>query len=91
MGVYDYFRGKCPHCDGNVDERDGEKYGDIQCKFFTSGKHHTSARTCFRDFYPGGIVPFAPGKDLVIGPTVCCGKDIKVVFDGCKIVKYEKS
>ena len=93
MGVYDFFRGECPHCHSQVDEHpDFGKCGDIQTKRYT---HLPKINDCFRDFYPGMDLFMTYGlsvsdEDIVIGPTCCCEKDIIVVIRDNIIVKYKK-
>ena len=84
MGVYDFFKGECPGCDSKIDKHPihGD-CGDIQTKHFicTDGD-------CFREFYPGQRVPFAPATNLVIGRTCCCDVLIKAVFDHDLLMGY---
>ncbi len=85
MGIYDFFKGKCPHCDGNIDEYDGEPYGDIQTKMFWP-----QPSACFRSFWPGGKLPFAPPiKRICIGKTSCCDTMIDAIFEGDTLLRYE--
>ncbi len=73
MGVYDFFRGPCPHCGGQIDTH--PEYGvcgDIQTKAFDFPR--------FRSYRPGDVCPKPPSMRMRIGETVCCGKDITVVF-----------
>lgn len=81
MGAYDYFKGKCPHCHGQVDQHNGERGGDIQTKEFPY--------CSFRSFYPGDIMPQNPSSDIMtIGPTACCNKMIMAGFYRKKLLGY---
>lgn len=85
MGVYDFFKGQCPKCDHNIDHHpEFGVCGDIQTKYFITD--HTE---CFRDFYPGKKVPFAPQNNFIIGKTCCCNTLIKACFDKNILAKYE--
>ena len=87
MGVYDFFKGPCPKCGGNVGDYKGEESGDIQTKMFDPVPEDGA---CFRSFSPGDTLPFAPPtKRQCIGETACCGTKIDAIFDGDKLVKYE--
>jgi hypothetical protein len=83
MGCYDFFKGKCPHCDGQVDQRDGEPggNGNIQTKAF---------RDCsFRSFYPGDTMPHLPVHNLMyIGRSTCCDQQIVAGFRGKILLGY---
>jgi len=87
MGVYDFFKGKCPNCGNQIDSFCGKECGDIQTKLFITDNYNS-----FRSFRPGDNVPFSLGKECVqIGKTACCRTDINVHFDGTKITKYSVS
>lgn len=91
MGVYDFFRGKCPACDRDVDELFNkttglwEQCGDIQTKWFS----YPIPGQCFRDFRPGyhlpGVLPFVYTP---IGETVCCQTEIDAVCYGTLLCGY---
>jgi hypothetical protein len=91
MGVYDFFRGKCPSCDRNVDELFNKKTvtweqcDDIQTKWFS----YPIPGQCFRDFRPGyhlpGVLPFVYTP---IGETVCCQTEIDAVCYGTLLCGY---
>jgi hypothetical protein len=92
MGVYDFFRGKCPACDRNVDEilEDGiwEVCGDIQTKWFS----YPIPGECFRDFLPGTHLPGTlPFVYTPIGETVCCQVEIDAVCYGTLLCGYRVS
>jgi hypothetical protein len=90
MGVYDFFRGKCPACERNVDEvvnKDGvwEVCGDIQTKWFS----YPIPGQCFRDFVPGTHLPGTlPFVYTPIGETVCCQVEIDAVCYGTLLCGY---
>lgn len=84
MGVYDFFKGKCPNCPRNIDEHViFGKGGDIQTKYFIKDDD------CFRNFYPGTRVPFAPSQNFIIGRTCCCNTIIKACFDDQILSEYQ--
>jgi hypothetical protein len=89
MGVYDYWKGECPYCGGQIDtDENGNQYGDIQTKIFT---HYPGNGDCFRVFKPGDTLPFALlSNAIVIGDSVCCGHPIVAILDGDKLVSYEQ-
>lgn len=81
MGVYDYFKGKCPHCNGQVDQWNGQECGDIQTKAFSG--------CSFRSFYPGDTMPHVPPSNpMRIGTTACCDKMVIAGFRGKKLLGY---
>jgi hypothetical protein len=81
MGCYDFFKGKCPHCDGQVDQRNGKPGGDIQTKAFSN--------CSFRTFYPGDTMPHLPGSSFMnIGRSLCCDKQIVAGFRGKVLLGY---
>lgn len=99
MGVYDYFRGPCPHCGGKVDTSpDYGVCGDMQTKicsvFATDEKGNW---LCSRDFYPGDTLPILKGENyfgdripktflwILKGETACCGKRIAIFVKDCII------
>jgi len=83
MGVYDFFKGKCPNCPKMIDEHpEYGQCGDIQTKYFIVNDE------CFRSFQPGDRVPFIPETNFVIGRTCCCDTIIKVCFERDRIVEY---
>lgn len=87
MGVYDFFKGKCPQCGSQIDH--SPEYGacgDIQTKYFGPWPEDGE---CFRNFYPGSRVPFAPGEDFLIGRTCCCKTLIKACFEDDLLTHYE--
>lgn len=91
MGVYDFFRGKCPACDRNVDELFNKKTGlleqcdDIQSKWFS----YSIPGQCFRDFRPGYHLPGAlPFIYTPIGETACCHVEIDAVCYGTMLCGY---
>ena len=87
MGIYDFFKGKCPSCFKQIDNHpEFGICGNIQTKYFID----YSNDECFRNFYPGDKVPFAPGKNLIIGRTCCCNSLLKAIFNNDILVKYEK-
>ena len=84
MGVYDFFKGSCPHCGKGIDHHpEFGKCGDIQTKFFITGDD-----PCFREFRPGQRVPFPPECDLIIGRTACCKTIIGAEFRDDLLVGY---
>jgi hypothetical protein len=84
MGIYDFFKGKCPNCTKDIDDYSQyEKSGDIQTKYFIENYDE-----CFRDFYPQQKVPFAPSKNFIIGRTCCCHTIIKACFDNDLLLEY---
>jgi hypothetical protein len=85
MGVYDYFKGACPKCNGQIDHKDGKSYGSIQTKLFNPVP---TLRGCGRTFKPGKIVPFAPRRTIYIGETCCCNTPINAIFEGNLLKKY---
>ena len=86
MGVYDFFKGECPHCRGQIDtEEKGQKFGEIQTKAFINPLHLMDS---FRKFYPGSLMPEQPPSQMRIGKTVCCRTPIIAVFEGKTLVKY---
>jgi hypothetical protein len=84
MGVYDFFKGKCPECQKQIDQ-DPEygKCGDIQTKYFI-----LEVEYCFRYFYPDQKVPFVPHENFIIGRTCCCNTLIKAFFDQDLLLEY---
>jgi hypothetical protein len=83
MGVYDFFKGQCPNCPKTLDDHSEFGIcGDIQTKYFITDE------SCFREFFPGNKVPFAPGENFIIGRTCCCNTIIKACFDGDKLLEY---
>lgn len=87
MGVYDFFKGDCPHCGGQIDHHPQfGAGGDIQTKYFDPWPEEGE---CFRSFYPGSQVPFAPEENFLIGRTCCCHTLIKACFDGDILTHYE--
>jgi len=89
MGVYDFFKGPCPHCQQQVDVHpEYGKCGDIQDKTFI---HEPNANDCFRDFYPGCQMPvYMKYFEKIIGPTCCCDKLIKCIIIEGYLQPYEK-
>jgi hypothetical protein len=89
MGIYDFFKGTCPHCGDQIDSYNGQKCGSIQTKMFWPVPEH-----CFRDFMPGERVPFAPPdymKRFCVGTTACCDTLIDAIFEEDLLVRYEVS
>lgn len=88
MGVYDFFKGKCPYCSGQVDVH--PQYGicgDIQTKIWI---HEPEYGDCFRDFYPGSKTPIPIDyAEFEIGPTCCCDKNIMVIIINDIIQDYQ--
>lgn len=83
MGVYDFFKGKCPKCPSFIDiHPEYGQCGDIQTKYFIQDEQ------CFRNFTPGSRVPFAPLSNFVIGRTCCCNTLIKACFEGDVLLEY---
>lgn len=83
MGVYDFFKGPCPKCKDSIDNHpEFGPCGDIQTKYFITGD------SCFRDFFPGSKMPFAPLHNFIIGRTCCCQTLIKACFDNDILVEY---
>lgn len=84
MGVYDFFKGTCPHCCKSIDDHpEYGKGGDIQTKYFISDPEE-----CFRTFLPGNRVPFAPNTNLVIGRSCCCDTILKACFEADRLIEY---
>jgi len=84
MGVYDFFKGKCPNCPKNIDEHpEFGACGDIQTKYFIMNDEE-----CFRNFYPSHKVPFDPYQNFIIGRTCCCKTIIKACFVKNLLVEY---
>jgi hypothetical protein len=88
MGVYDFFKGTCPYCSGQIDvDPTYGKCGDIQTKIWT---HQPNIDDCFREFYPGTITPIPiEYMELCIGPTCCCDKYINVIVINNVIQNYQ--
>ncbi len=87
MGVYDFFKGQCPHCDLQIGHVNGIPCGDIQTKLFIKNSFLS-----FRSFYPGDIMPDYPPLNFIeIGPTTCCKKMIFVAFYGKRLLNYAKT
>lgn len=85
MGIYDFFKGTCPNCGDQIENYNGEPCGAIQTKMFWP-----MTNACFRSFYPGGKLPFAPPVErLCIGETACCDTTIDAVFDKDTLARYE--
>ena len=87
MRVYDYFRGTCPNCNGQID-RDhlNIKQDSIQTSLFSIKEIEQS----FRSFYPDDKVPEDMGKcSIKIGKSVCCDTQLEAVFDGNKLLGYK--
>jgi hypothetical protein len=81
MGVYDFFRGKCPHCSKRFDCDDsGCKCGDIQTKMFT--------RPSFRSFFPGDVVPDFYCETICIGNCNHCQCHIIAIFIRDRVNTY---
>lgn len=90
MGVYDFFKGKCPQCPSYIDiHPEYGQCGDIQTKYFIGYDGYDGYdETCFRSFEPGCVVPFSPDSNFVIGRTCCCRTLIKACFQGNVLVEY---
>jgi hypothetical protein len=88
MGVYDFFRGPCPYCDGQIDiHPEYGKCGDIQTKIWI---YQPEMNDCFRDFYPGSYSPIPIDyKEYRIGPTCCCNNEIMVIIIDSVIQEYQ--
>lgn len=73
MGVYDFWRGVCPHCNKRFDcDKDGVRCGDIQTKIFEY--------PMFRDFFPGSELPEFPGDKIYIGDCYHCSNPIWAII-----------
>lgn len=89
MGVYDYFKGTCPHCGKDVSDYkgSGKFIGEIQTKIF---QPKSIFGLCFRSYRPGDKVPIAQPASIIIGECACCGKIIRAHFDKNILTKYTK-
>lgn len=89
MGVYDFFKGECPYCFGEVDvSQEYGKCGDIQTKLFINVPNEED---CFRNFYPGDRVPLQINyMEIRVGPTCCCDEYIMVIIENSIIQEYER-
>jgi hypothetical protein len=90
MGVYDFFKGTCPHCQKQIDDHpDFGLCGDLQDKTFINQPNYDD---CFRNFYPGCKIPvYYEYFEKIIGPTCCCGKFIKFIIKDGILQPYQKS
>jgi len=87
MGVYDFFKGKCPKCPSFIDlHPEYGQCGDIQTKYFI--RYDEPNEQCFRSFQPGSYVPFIPESNFLIGRTCCCNTLIKACFQDNRLVEY---
>ena len=91
MEVNDFLRGPCPHCGGKIDtDMSGLQYGAMATKICSYPK---DLNTCFRDFYPGMMLPIIQGPNyyqdilpntflwIVSGHTICCAKKVAILIN----------
>lgn len=83
MGVYDFWRGVCPHCNKRFDcDKEGKLCGDIQTKIFE--------QPMFRYFFPGSTLPEFPGDKIYIGSCHHCEGGIVAVSRIQRDLRKEK-
>jgi hypothetical protein len=83
MGVVDYWRGECPHCNKRFDcDEDGHMWGEIQTKIFSY--------PYARDFFPGSELPEFLGNRIYIGDCYHCHGAIHAVVHIRRDLRKEK-
>jgi hypothetical protein len=96
MGVYDFLRGTCPYCNGQIDtDENGTQCGSIQTKICSDGFKS------FRTFRPGDRLPLLHGENYHgnIVPktfwwipkenTVCCNQPIIVLVTDRRVGRLQ--